>query len=64
MGKDKKSKEKSFISYIDDNGQSTTAYVEILEINRNFVKFKTDKNIITIPRERILKIKEKIEDGK
>jgi hypothetical protein len=57
-----KSKKESFISYIDDNGQSTTAFVEILEIKNDFVKFKTAKNIIIIPSNRVLKIKEKIED--
>jgi hypothetical protein len=62
MEKEKKSKEKSFISYIDDNGQSTTAFVEILELKDDFVKFKTDKNIITIPSNKVLKIKEKIEN--
>ena len=57
-----KSKKESFISYIDDNGQPTNAFVEILEIKDDFVKFKTTKNVISIPSNRVLKIKEKIED--
>lgn len=46
-----------FISYLNDDGTILNAYVEILEIN-GFVKFRTNKNIISIPRERVLKIKE------
>jgi hypothetical protein len=48
-----------FISYLNDDGQILSAYVEILEIN-GFVKFRTNQNIISIPRERVLKIKERL----
>jgi len=56
--KDTRNKE-VFIVYLDDNNQSISAYVEILEIN-GFVKFRTNQNIISIPQSRVLKIKEKI----
>lgn len=49
----------TFISYLNDDGQVLSAFVEIIEIN-GFVKFRTNQNIISIPRERVLKIKEKI----
>jgi hypothetical protein len=52
-------KGESFISYLDDDGKVINAYVLILEIN-GFVKFKTSSNVITIPRERVLKIKERL----
>ena len=55
-------KGEAFIVYLNDNGERIEAYVKILEIN-GFVKFKTAQNIISIPRERVLKIKERCEDG-
>lgn len=57
-GKDE-GKRECFISYLNDDGQIISAYVEILELN-GFVRFKTAQNIITLPRERILKIKERL----
>jgi sporulation protein YlmC with PRC-barrel domain len=48
-----------FIVYLNDDNQRVEAYVEIIEIN-GFVKFKTNQNIISIPRERVLKIKERV----
>jgi len=56
-------KEKSFIVYFDDNNQRVEAHVIILKLGA-FVKFKTNHNIISIPRERILKIKEKVGGAK
>lgn len=47
-----------FISYLNDDNQVISAYVIIIEIN-GFVKFRTNQNVIIIPRERILKIKMK-----
>jgi len=51
-----------FIVYLNDDNQRIEAYVEIIEID-GFVKFKTNQNIISIPRERVLKIKERCGDG-
>jgi len=55
--KDTGQKKEVFISYLNDDGNILNAYVEILKLN-GFVKFRTNRNIITIPRERLLKIKE------
>lgn len=55
-------KENVFISYLNDDGEKVNANVQIIEIN-GFVKFKTNQNIISIPRERVLKIKERCDDG-
>jgi hypothetical protein len=52
-----------FIVYLNDDNQRIEAYVELIEIN-GFVKFKTAQNIISIPRERVLKIKERFENGR
>lgn len=46
-----------FIVYLNDDDIKVSGYVTIIEIN-GFVKFKTNQNIISIPRERVLKIKE------
>ena len=54
--------EKVFISYLNDDGSILNAYVKILKLN-GFVKFRTNRNIITIPRERLLKIKESDTNG-
>lgn len=56
-------KQEVFIVYLNDDNQRIEAYVEIIEIN-GFVKFKTAQNIISIPRERVLKIKERFENGR
>lgn len=49
-----------FISYLNDDNETISGYVSLLECN-GFVIFKTGKNIIRIPSSRVLKIKEKIE---
>lgn len=58
--KDKGKSSEVFIVYLGENGEKIEAYVFILEMN-GFVRFRTNQNIISIPRERVLKIKEKIE---
>jgi len=55
MGKGKQ----VFLSYLNDDGHVISGYVILLKCN-GFVVFKTNQNIISIPRERILKIKEKV----
>jgi len=54
-------KKEVFIIYLNDDDKITSAYVELIECD-GFVVFKTGQNIIRIPRERVLKIKEKIEN--
>lgn len=53
-----------FISFYDDKGKLVEGYFEVLEENESFIKFKTQKNILTIPMNRVLKIKERIEVDK
>jgi hypothetical protein len=55
-------KDEVFIVYLNDDNERIEAYVKLIEIN-GFVKFKTNQNIISIPRERVLKIKERCNDG-
>jgi hypothetical protein len=51
-----------FLIYLEDNGQQVSAYVKILEVKEGMIKFMTNKNIITIPTSRVIKIKEKLEN--
>ena len=48
-----------FISYLDDDGVKKNVWCEILEETSNYVTFKYNEEIITIPYHRILKIKRK-----
>jgi uncharacterized protein (UPF0248 family) len=62
MVKDKKrDKDEAFISYLDENSNRIDTWVEIIEESNSFVKFRTEKNILTIPLYRILKIKRRLE---
>jgi len=55
--------EKVFISYKEDNDEIVSGYFEIIDFNDNgFLVFKTSKNILRIPVERVLKIKEEMKD--
>ncbi len=49
-----------FIVYLEDNNQSVSAYVKIIDIKEGMITFQTNKNLITLPLSRILKIKEGI----
>jgi len=61
MGKrEEQTGKKVFISYLDDGGIQRSTYVYLLEQTESFVKFQTHSNIITIPINRVLKIKESI----
>jgi len=59
---DKVKVDEVFIVYLGENDEKISSYVTIIEMN-GFVKFKTNTNIISVPRERVLKIKERIDDG-
>jgi sporulation protein YlmC with PRC-barrel domain len=48
-----------FLSYKNDDDRVINGYVTLLEVN-GFVKFRTKDNIISIPVDRVLKIKEEI----
>lgn len=55
---------KKYIEYRDRNEFNDTKIVkgifEVIEENNNFIKIKTNKNIITIPMSKIEKIKERL----
>lgn len=52
-----------FISYQDDGEQIVNGYVDLLEETELYVKFRTNKNIITLGRSRVIKIKEVLSNG-
>jgi len=52
-----------WISYKDDLDNVVTGFVILLEQNENYLKFKTNQNIITISYSRLLKMKERGENG-
>ncbi len=53
--------EKEFlIIYLDDDGKTSKAYSGHLDIKDGLVSFDTEDNKISIPVQRLLKIKEKI----
>ncbi len=49
---------KKFISYKDDNEEKVQGYFEVIRETDNFLKFRSGRNEITIPWNRILKFKE------
>jgi len=51
--------EKVWISYLDENDQRREGYFVLIEKTDNIITFKTNSgNIITIPIQRLLKLKE------
>lgn len=60
--KDKRDKSIKFISFYNDKNRLVEGYFEVLEENANFIKFKTSKNILTLPWTKINKMKAKLEE--
>jgi len=51
-----------FISYLNDDDSKVDTYVTLIEISNGLVVFKTKDNILRIPSNRVLKIKESEND--
>ena len=47
-----------FLVYVDDNDQKKEAFIELLESNPTYIKFATNRNVITLPFSRVIKLKE------
>lgn len=47
-----------FIAYLNDDNSKASAYIDSVQIDNSIVRFETDQNWITIPLNRVLKIKE------
>jgi hypothetical protein len=56
-------KRNTFIVYLDDNDSKIEAYVDVLEQTDSYIKFENARNVITLPYNRVLKIKEKLGGG-
>lgn len=52
-------KKKVFISYLDDDNQTKNVWCDILEETLNYITFRINDEVITIPYHRILKVKKK-----
>ena len=53
---------KIWISYLEENGNTFSGYLDLIELNTSYVRLQTKTNIITIPINRVLKIKEHREE--
>ena len=51
-------KKKVFVSYKDDNEDDVNGYFELIEETKEYIKIKSENNIITLPYHRIKKIKQ------
>ena len=47
-----------FISFLNDDDSKQETYCELIEESQNYVKIKIGMNVLTLPYNRILKIKE------
>ena len=52
-----------FISYKNDNEEIISGYFLLVKFNDTYIQIKTKGNIVTIPMHRVLKIKERLENG-
>lgn len=52
---------KAWISYLDDENKIISGFIILLERTENYIKFKTNQNIITISYSRLIKLKERVE---
>lgn len=53
------SDKKDLIIFLDENDNKKELFVDIIKIENSYVTFKTSSNLITIPINRVLKIKRK-----
>ena len=54
-------KDVRFIAFLDEHNDEIEGMFEVILDNGICIKFKTEKNIITIPYNRLLKMKESAE---
>jgi len=50
----------AFLTYTDVDGKLIEMWVQIISANGFMIKFKTDKNLISIPYSRVVRIKERL----
>lgn len=50
-----------FLSYLDENDKKIEGFFEVTDPNENgFIVFRTSKNLVHIPLNRVLKMKQEI----
>lgn len=47
------------ITYNDEHDQTKEGWFEVVELNSGYITFRTDKNTLTIPLSRLIKMKER-----
>lgn len=52
---------KAYVNYTDEEGKIVKGTFELIEQKDNYVKIKSNENILTIPYHKLNKLKEKIE---
>ena len=52
-------KEEAHITYNDENNERQEGWFELVEINQGYITFLTGKNRITIPINRVLRVKQR-----
>lgn len=50
----------TFIAFLDDDGEKQEDWVDLIEENNSFVKFKYQGKELTIPWHRVLKVKKEV----
>jgi len=67
MEKDKVSgireKDEVFCSYRDDNEQIVSGFFILLKLSETLLQLKSNQNIIAIPISRLIKIKQRFQNG-
>ncbi len=56
-------KKKIFICYHDDDDVKRSTYVNLISKDQNFITFETKANLVTLPINRILKMKEELSEA-
>jgi len=54
---------KIWIAFLDESGKKIEGYFEKVKDTDSFIKIKSGTNLLTIPYNRILKVKENIESS-
>lgn len=52
-----------FVSFLDEQNIKVEGWFQLIEESSNFIKIQTGSNLLTIPFSRILKVKERLNNG-
>lgn len=49
---------RTFVCYLDDNDKKVSGYFQLMDKSKQYIKILSGKNTLTLPWNRILKVKE------